>query len=217
VPRRSALSLVLTVAMLLGPARDASAQLSVGDFLNPGDRYLVLDHATGVEWLTPVYTRNHRYDDPFVQSIMSTYGFRYATAAETQSMISTNFGDPTSVEPGDAAGYSAADAFFDVFGETDPVITCWQGQSYIPCPRTQGLTSDLGRTPGTHVAEGMLQFGNTGFAMYDNEWGDQYADYQLGSWLVRTSVTATPEPESIVLVATGLVLLAGVMRRRVRA
>jgi len=182
----------------------------VGDFLHAGDRYLVLDEATNLEWLTPVYTRSHAYNDVFIQSLTSAYGFRYATAAEAKSMIKLNFNDPTSVADGDAAGFAAAGLFLETFGIAE-MIGCGVG----PCPRTQGWTSDVG-DPGTHLAEGMIQYGSTGWALYDLEQDDDTITPQIGSWLVRSvPVTATPEPATFVLFASGLVGLLA-MRRGTR-
>jgi hypothetical protein len=201
------------LASIPAAPRSGGAQLVVGDFLHTGDRFLVLDQATNTEWLTPVYTQSHAYNDLFIQSLTSAYGFRYATAAEAKSMITLNFNNPTSVADGDAAGFASAELFLETFGIAQ-MIGCGVG----PCPRTQGWTSDVGR-PGTHLAEGMIQYGSTGWALYDLEQDDNTITPQIGSWLVRsTAVTTTPEPASLVLFASGFVGLLAVRRTmRVRS
>src|SRR5262245_26296881 len=161
----------------------ATATLVKGDFLNPGDGLLVTDTATQVKWLTPVYTSGHSYNDATVQSLISTYGFRYATGAETLSMINSNFNNPVVGPPGDAAGFASAMDFFNVFGIAEQVI-CAALPPPMTCPRTQGLTSDPGPSPGTHNAFGMIQANSDGYLIADNPWSDSSSDTQLGSWLV---------------------------------
>jgi hypothetical protein len=100
-----------------------NATLINGDFLSPGDRLLVTDTATGLEWLSSVYTAGgHTFDDAFVQSVITTYGFRYATANEALNMINSNFANPPSAFPGTVAGWTDAQNFFNVFGITDNFV-----------------------------------------------------------------------------------------------
>lgn len=189
------------------------ASLTNADFLNPNDRLLVRDSVTNLEWLTPVYTRNNTYNNATIQNINSTYGFRYATAAEALSLINDNFGNPTSVHPGNVAGYNSAQAFFNLFGIAES-LNCFDGSNIVPCPRTQGLTSTPG-TAGRHLGFGMIQFGANGYSILNNSWPDTTAGLQMGSFLVR-SFEPVPEPSSIALMSAGLALLGFGSRRRSR-
>lgn len=192
-----------TLFLAAAVATTASAGLLKQDFLTPNDGLLVRDTVTNLEWLTPVYTRGNTYNNVFVQGVLTTYGFRYATATEVTSMVNTNFGNPTTVASGDVAGFNSAAAFFNLFGIAEQV-NCSGG----PCPRTQGLTSTPG-SGGAHLGFGMIQLGPTGWFITNNNWPDTIVDTQMGSFLVRTStVTDTPEPGTMVLMGMGLMGLA---------
>jgi len=166
----------------------ASAALVKGDFLTPGDGFLITDTSTHLEWLTPYYTKGNAYNDATVQALINTYGFRYATASETLNMINTNFNNPVG-SPGNAAGYTSAENFLNTFG-VNAYINC--GGS--PCPRTQGRTSDLGVPADTHLAFGMIQIGSNGYLISNNVWSDSSTDTQMGSWLVRSNPVVPDAP-----------------------
>ncbi len=207
-------------AFALVLAGSAHATLVVSDFLTPGDHLLVTDSATGLQWLTPVYTRNHDYDDSFVQSIIATYGFAYASETQVIDMIDQNFNNPP-LDPGTYAGYQDAAAFLNIFGIAANTVCEVSGDHppFHPCPRTQGLTS-TSSSPGTHDGVGMLYVfnGNAsyGYLIEQNAWLDTGStDPQVGSWLVR-SINPVPEPASLALAAAGMALLAVRVRLRRR-
>ncbi len=191
-------AMILTIS-----ASAANAALVKTDFLNPNDGLIVKDSTTLFEWLTPVYTRGLIYNDPLVQSLIAIQGFRYATATEVTSMINLNFGNPTTVDPGDAVGFASAGQFFSLFGIAEN-IGCQGG----PCPRTQGFTSTPGSI-GEQLAFGMIQVGSTGYFITNNPWPIGSTDQQMGSFLIRPYVESTvPEASSVALIGLGLVLLA---------
>lgn len=202
------------VALLVASPRAAGAQLVLHDFLGAGDGLLARDLATGLEWLTPVYTKGQGFDGEIVQALRADHGFRYASGAEVRSMIATNFGDPIADDIGDAAGFQSAAQFFATFGIAS-TMACYEMDYRVPCPRTQGFSADLG-LDGLRLAYGMMQYGQRGYAIYDNLVPDDWEDEQLGSWLVRETgpVVVTPEPASVALTAAGLAALAATARRR---
>lgn len=204
VQRFAKATLLGFISLLVG---QANASLIQSDFLSIGDGFLVTDSSTSLQWLTPFYTKSHTFNDVFVQSITSTYGFRYATANETQSLIVDNFNNPTTVALGDVAGYASAQSFLTIFGINENV-TC----GTFACPRTQGLTADS-TSAGTHLAFGMIQYGSNGWMIANNSWSDSIFDTQMGSFLVRV-VTPVPEPEIYAMMGIGLGLLGWVEKRR---
>lgn len=208
----SRLALALAAALALTGA--AHANLVATDFWTAGDRYLVQDSSTDLEWLSPVATRGHVFNDATVQALLGE-GFHYATRNEVIDMIDANFGLATTVRPGDAAGYAIAEDFFAVFGIT-AAVRCQVGKVFIPCPRTQGLTGDAGGA-GKHMAVGMLQYGSTGYLIDNNPWPDGIYDDQMGNWLVRGDAQAPqalPEPGSLALLSAALVAAWPLSRRR---
>ena len=194
-------------------ASDAHAQLTTQDFRSAGDNLLVLDAATGLQWLTPVFTKNLTYEAPEVVALQQQYGFRYATGDEVRNMLVANF-DPPLYPSGTMDGFDIAGRFFDYFGIADH-IRCISGE--VACPRTQGFTSTPGAAPNTRLAYGMIQFDIFGGMIADNPWPVSIHDTQIGHWLVRSTdvpPTTVPEPSTVLLCATGLVLLAVKRRRR---
>lgn len=177
--------------------------------MNPGDGFLIADGATNLEWLTPFYTRGDAFNDSTVQSLITSYAFRYATSTEVLDMINNNFNHPTTVYGGDPAGFVSAQSFFDIFGINEYMMC----SSFTPqdCPRTQGLSSDPGPA-NSHLAFGMIQIELTnGWLIADNPWPDSIAETQMGSWLVRNQV---PEPGTYSMLLAGLGLI-GFMARRI--
>jgi hypothetical protein len=180
--------LVLTLAII----KCAHASLAFSSLITPGDNLLVTDTSTQIQWLVPTYTADHSYDDAFVQNLITTYGFRYATEPQVESMISSNFNSPP-LSPGSVAGFNDVQQFFNVFGIAEHV-SCGS-----PCPRTQGFTS-TSPSAGLQYAVGMIQVGSVGYEIVDNAWAATSSDQQLGSFLIRSAV---PEPGTFALFAIG--------------
>jgi hypothetical protein len=196
--------------LLVSVAPLANATLVKSDFLIPGDGYLVTDESTQLQWLTPYYTRANAFNNIFVQNLINTYDFRYATGLEVLNMINSNFNNPPIGPPGNSAGFAAAESFFDIFGINEDVW-CTGGR----CPRTQGLTADPGTIASTHLAFGMIQLGANGWLISNNVWHDQAVDIQMGSWLVRDApANPVPEPSVLLLLGFGIAGLGVTTFRR---
>jgi hypothetical protein len=174
------------------------------DFFTPGDGLLVTDDATELVWLSPVATTGISRNTILAghDGLVTTEGFRYATENEVVSMIQSNFGTITTEYT--ASGFDAAEAFFDVFGIAQN-SNCFLDGEFVPCPRTQGITSDLSvGFSDRHDAVGVIQFGPNGRLIVDNPFPDSDTSSQFGSWLVRE----VPEPSSCVMITFGCGLLA---------
>jgi hypothetical protein len=180
-----------TMAVALFTHLPSHAVLTAGDVLGGSLPSLVKDTYTGLQWLTPYATRSHAYNDGFVQALEGQYGLRYATATEAQYLINSNFGNPTTIFPGNTAGHASAQAFFGVFGVNESFGCSPTGQYSVPCPRTQGLTSTQGSSLGTRSAFGMIQAGSSGNMLAGISQNETSAIQQLGSWLIRETAVAT--------------------------
>lgn len=188
------------------------AGLIKSDFLNSGDGLLVTDDATNLEWLSPTHTANNAYDSSFVQSVKNNYGFEYATATQVLQMISSNFGNISTVFPGDITSGVAIRDYLDIFGITLD-LNCTRNRVTIDCPRTSAFTGTAGVNSGTQTVLGLILYGNTGFMInYDGQVAQ--TQQQVGSWLVRSGpVQATvSSPATFYLMLLGVVGLAAKRR-----
>lgn len=132
-------------------------------------------------------------------------------------MIINNFGLAANDYPGDAgdaAGFTIASNFMNVFGVAEQV-TCWAGM-WVPCPRTQGRTSLPGPIANSHYVLGQITVGSVGWLVQGYTYSDEVLDPQMGSWLIRESgwAAASPEPGSIGLILAGSASLILLRRRR---
>ena len=204
-------TLFVVVAIVFACSAQAEATLINSDFLVSGDNLLVTDTSTNLQYLSPFHTRLHSFNDSFVQSLITGDGFHYAVASTVLNMINNNFNNPSLGPPGDAASFVSAQNFFNIFGLNDTPLCFAPG--FVPCPITQGFTATPGSTAGTHVVYGMIQLQNNGWLIADLE-SDLSTSTRMGSWLVRDSASAVPEPSTLLLLGAGLIGLAAWRQRR---
>ena len=210
-PSTKALALT-TLLMLAGASNVASGQMTAGDLFAPGDRLLVTDHMTGLAWLTPTYTKSHSYNDTFVQGIIASNGFRYATLAEVTDMMRTNFDNDATPDLLDMSG-TEADAFFNLFGANASVDFGDGGFSrsirgFTGTPYVLGLHWDFGVSQSHYSVAAWADFVQDGSVAYVR-----------GSWLVRedpAAMTTVPEPSTALLACCGLAALLPLSRRKYR-
>ena len=206
------------LAASLGAIAAGSAQASVISVNTAfGVGTATLDTATNLQWLDLTITRNQ--SEATVNGLLgSTYSpYRYATAAEVETLFGDagvaitgsnplaplNGSDPT-------ANYAPTLALLNQFGVLNTnnlrrvSIGITGTQSF---PDTWTAYTIEARTNGGMVTYGLV---------YSSFFGTNLANTQTGSFLVTSvepTVTAIPEPASLLLLATGL---GAAFRRRRR-
>jgi hypothetical protein len=215
--------LIGVVALLAALASPAHAALVAADYKTAGDALLVRDTVTGLEWLRPSYTSGQSYNAVIggYAGLVTTDHFTYATQAQVTSLLSQNF--PTlpivvSAAAGTAAGATAAQSFFALFGiNTTPTCT---GTPAGPCPRSWAITADA--VGSSHYTIGVFELGAgtsnaKGYALTGNAYVNTLSgDPQMGSWLVRSTTSPVPLPAAAWLLLSGIGGLGALKTKRRR-
>lgn len=190
------------------------AALTVRDFRTPGDRLLVSDSVTGLEWLSPRATNTVSYNAVVggFDGLIPTEKFAVATEDQVLAMMAANFNNPTVFESSD--NVPKATAFFNIWGIT-LASTCSGTVPPGACPRTQAWST---RLPGNIRALGMITIGNGARGNVIDFTGSiatqgGLVDSQRGTWLVRRPPAMPAPAANPALLALLGALLLGVGAR----
>ncbi len=198
-----ALSLWLALsAFFVVPDQSVSAVISV-DLLTVGDGLLTRDLDNGLDWLDLPLTMSGGFNRTFAD-ISGKFGpgaefdgFRYATLAELTAFW-TSAGIPEIDAGGTAANFTPVSNLIQLLGSTSPNPSLNEF--------SQGILG-VSNSPGTHQSAAIELIASLGRAQtFAFDVGDSEATLTGGSFLVRSSASAVPEP-SVVALLTTLVLM----------
>ena len=227
--RSIVLSLFVSMVPLLAAA-PAHAALITTDWLVPGDGLVVRDTTSGLEWLNLTQTANLSYAQVSAElgAGGGFEGWRYASNAEVVGLFGDYFGISLA-----AAFYGELPAFVDpgVRLASETLSDGVSGGSDINSPnanyRLIGFTADVRDNGNPFVLGARSRWTDTDyFTVRDPLDTLDYAGWDpnalitdttfahewVGSYLVRP--TAVPLPAAAWLLGSGLLLLAGGLRRK---
>lgn len=214
--RSLAVSVIAGACLVLSQA-PAGAALVAADWLAAGDGKLTQDTLTGLQWLDLTLSNNHSYNDirtNYLGAGQQFEGFRYATGAEVYGLFVNAGIGATWETPAGGGFYTNANAFQELVGITadDYYGRDWSTGMFAQepggmMPLTGVEVSDSSRLAWVESFEGFVGGGSWA-------WGPDLADGVAGSWLVRTTPQAVPEPSTLLLLGSGMLGLAAARRRR---
>ena len=214
----------ITISVLM--CLPTHAALVGGDYLATGDRLLVKDTDTGLEWLTLGQTRGplQTSQGASVNQILNGFGgfvqegFQFATLAQVEQLFeNAGIVDFSSAFNSDnAAGAKLLVSLFgSVTAHPDPSIGVVQGfagvdlnsgTAFVPAVALFLANSQFNSSNSDIAATGCFAGAGCAFGLDSTP--------SVGAFLVRLSdVQAVPEPGSLAMVASGICVLCLVRRR----
>lgn len=201
----------------------ASADFISLDWKTDGDKLITVDTTTQLQWLDLAETRHMNVNDVSSELVDGGQlpGFRFATSIEVEQLL-THFG---LIQPYDRVYrpdiYTASKDFFSYLGSFsnepenyDVVVARASGESGI----TSGYAIASCHAGLLFFCPGDIENGPApayGTAYVATEEIDpEYRGYVYASWLVREESISVPEPSSLLLLISALLIL--VFSRRFR-
>ena len=192
---------IFVTAILGILASSANAVLMSADFLSTGDGLLTVDSGTGLEWLDMTQTLNQSYNTLIAgyNGYTTTYGFRYATAAEVTTFF-TNAGIPVIdqfvFDNYQAANVDPANALIALIGTGSPSFM--DAIIADPADASSHRAAVIQGTPNLASATATFVCAQCGI------WNDSATEPRIGSFLVRAGSSQVPVPATLALLALGV-------------
>lgn len=218
-------SVAIVAATMFAGASQANAALVQADWKMAGDNAITLDTDSNLEWLDVSLSVNQSFN--YVSTQFGTgglySGFRYATGDEVATLFTNagiNFNYSSS-----AADANKINSLISLVGATIDSNdyrgkSLWTRGIAMQTPFDYNRGTGAYQTTEARIYTEVQSYGPS-YTFYTaskgilrGAWPIQAAQYDVGSWLVRESVSAVPEPSAAWLFAAGLPLIGSIARRR---
>jgi len=201
LPRLASASIFLFTSVL------SSAAILETDWKTVGDRLLLWDTATGLEWLKLGQTTDMSFDAVSSQLTTTYSGFRYAETADVWT-----FFDDAGVNPHYPAPPTPASSLSSLWGITYADFH----SSYAVTATNNPFDSSykLVAIVGWATTDGSVWFANaTGTNILPNATSLYETNQHFGSALLRPySALAVPEPETYLMFLSGIIVVGARLR-----